>query len=178
MADLLQRSSQISPAQLRRLQALWRRWSSSLALSREADRRLRHYYVQLLSGGRAEETKELTRTDAARVSAWLERLSRRREPKENRAAGTAGRRGFPERRWVRPGPAAWRALWAVARALGMNRQRIDHFIRSHYAGIGLRGIGDLQTMADLNRVLWGLKAMLRRGPRGTRAARGTEKRAA
>ncbi len=178
MADLLQGSPLISPAQLRRLQALWRRWTSNLVLSPEADRRLRHYYVQLFSGGRAEETKELTRTEAARVSAWLERLSRRRELKENRAAGTAGRRGFPEQRWVRPSPAAWRALWAAARALGMNRQRLDQFIRSHYVRVGLRGIGDLHTMADLNRVLWGLKAMLRRRPRGTRGAHGAEKRAA
>jgi hypothetical protein len=178
MVNLLQPSPRISPAQLRRLQALWRRWTSSLALSPEADRRLRHYYVQLFSGGRAEETKELTRADAARVSARLQRLSRRREPKDDRAAGTAGRRGFPEQRWVRPSPAAWRALWAVARALGMNRQRLDQFIRSHYVRAGLRGIGDLHTMADLNRVLWGLKAMLRRRPRGTRAAHGAEKRAA
>ena len=62
----------------------------------------------------------------------------------------------------------------MAKALGMSRQRLEEFIRSHYAGVGLRSLTDLRTMADLNRVLWGLKAILRRRPRG----RQTEKRAA
>jgi hypothetical protein len=43
----------------------------------------------------------------------------------------------------------------------MDRNDVDRFIRRHYAGVGLRGVADLRTMADLNRVLWGLKAMLR-----------------
>ena len=174
MSRLLKPNAPISPAQLRRLQTLWHLWTRKLKLRSEADRRLRHYYVSVLSGGRAAETKGLTRADAARVIAGLERLSAGATPEELRAAGTAGRRGFPQRRRVRPNAAAWRTLWAVAKALGMSRQRLEEFIRSHYAGVGLRSLADLRTMADLNRVLWGLKAILRRRPRG----RQTEKRAA
>jgi hypothetical protein len=43
----------------------------------------------------------------------------------------------------------------------MGREKLEKFIRRHYGGIGLRSLQDLRTMADLNRVLWGLKAMLR-----------------
>ncbi len=178
MADRLLFDAPISPGQLRRLHGLWHQWRRHVALTPEADRRLRHYYVQLFSEGRAKETVELTRADAARVISWLEQLVRHAPREEKQAAGTAGRHGFPERRRVRPNAAAWRTLWALARALGMDRPRLEHFIRDHYAGVGLRGLADLRTMADLNRVLWGLKAMLRRGPRGKRAARGIEKRAA
>ena len=39
---------------------------------------------------------------------------------------------------------------------------LDKFVQKRYAGVGLRGLSDLHTMADLNRVLWGLKAILRR----------------
>lgn len=152
----------IRPAQLRRLQAVWHQWTSRLHLSHAADRELRHYFVERFSSGRARETLELTRGDAALVIAWLERLSR--DARRNRVAGTAGRRGYPEHRRMRPTPAAWRALWAHAAALGMTRRQLDRFIVRHYAGVGLRGVRDIRSMADLNRVLWGLKAMLRRTP--------------
>jgi len=112
MTPLPKSAPPISPAQVQRLQALWHHWTARLGLEPEADRRLRHYYVELLSGGRAAETKQLTRADAARVIAWLERLSRRRARAENQAAGTAGRHGFPERR-------------GVARAAGRGRRSGD-----------------------------------------------------
>jgi len=113
----------------------------------------------------------LSRADAAQVIRWFERLARRASPQMDRAAGTAGRQGFPERRRVAPDAAAWRALWGVARALRMDRTQLDHFISAHYSRVGLRSTADLRTMADLNRVLWGLKAILRRGPRGRRSGR-------
>ncbi len=158
-------------AQLRRLQIAWRRWAGKLKFSPEADRALRHYYVRLFSENRAHETRELSEADAQRVIRWLERLAAYREPTRNIARGTAGRQGFPERVRVRPDPAAWRALWAHVAALGMDRARFDAFIRRHYGRLGLRGARDLATMADLNRVLWGLKAMLRRRPPSPRSQR-------
>jgi len=163
---------------LRRLQTLWHRWTDKLKLPAKQDRTLRHYYVERFSGGRAHETKQLTRGDAERVIRRLARLVRAAALKRNLAAGTAGRRGYPEQRRVRPDDAAWRALWACAAALGMNRARLDQFICSHYATVGLHGVREIRTMADLNRVLWGLKAMLRRGPTPKLAPRPAEKRAA
>lgn len=159
----------IARAQLRRLQALWRRWTGGLQLSRTADRELRHYYVGQFTQGRAKTTTALTSADAAHVIAWLERLAGLSRTEFNRAAGTAGRHGFPERRDLPATGAAWQALWACARELEMDRAQVDYFIRQHYASKNLRGLADIHTTADLNRVLWGLKAVLRRGPQPRRA---------
>ena len=163
--------SPISGMRLRRLQTLWRGWTGKLKLAPKRDRALRHYYVERFSAGRARETKQLTQSDATHVIKWLERLVGIADAKRNHAAGTAGRQGYPERRRVRPNAAAWRALWACAAALGMDRTRLEQFIRSRYARVGLHGLSDLRTMAHLNRVLWGLKAMLRRGPGRKRSER-------
>jgi hypothetical protein len=159
------------PAQLRRLQALWHQWTAALDLRPDQDRALRHYYVECFTGGRATETKELDVEDAAHVIGWLERLVQGSTPRRRRAAGTAGRRGYPEQRRVGPNAAAWGALWTTARGLGMGRDRLERFIATHYSGVGLHGLDDLHTMADLNRVLWGLKAMLRRGAQTKPAAK-------
>lgn len=59
----------------------------------------------------------------------------------------------------------------------MERPDLERFIRQHYARVGLRGLADLRTMADLNRVLWGLKAIARRRRDPARLAQ-EEKRAA
>jgi hypothetical protein len=150
--------------QLQRIHGLWRRWTGKLGLSRDADRELRHYYIRCFTGGNVLETLDLTEADATLVIAWLAKLIRRANSRLNRAAGTAGRQGYPERARTLPDASARRALWACASALGMDRARLDQFIRKHYAGVGLQGLDDLHTMADLNRVLWGLKAILRRKP--------------
>lgn len=168
MPQALPSAFAITPAQLRRLHAVWSRWTAKLRLTQERDRALRHYYVQLFSGGRARQSDHLLRADAARVIEWFERLLRHRDARFNQAAGTAGREGYPERRRVPPTPSAWRALWGCAAALGMDRARLDAFIDKRYARVGLHSVADLRSMADLNRVLWGLKAMLRRGPSPTR----------
>jgi hypothetical protein len=168
----------ISRAQLRRLQALWRRWTGHLQLARSADRELRHYYVERFTQGRAKKTTDLTSLDAAQVIARLERLTGLSTVEYNAAAGTAGRHGFPEWRGVPPTGAAWRALWACVRELSMDRAQLDFFIRQHYASKNLRGFADIRTMADLNRVLWGLKAVLRRGPGPRRTARPSASKAA
>jgi len=163
-------SDLMQPRQLRRLQALWRRWGGSLGLLPEADQQLRHYYIQLLTQGRANKTLELGEADADQVIQWLRERLRHAEVAQNYAAGTAGRRGYPEYPDVEPGVAAWSALWASAKALGMERPDLERFIRRHYAGVGLRSLADLRTMAALNRVLWGLKAMARRRPKPVRSS--------
>ena len=163
------RTELIRPKQLRRLHALWRRWAGKLRLSPASDQALRHYYVWLFAEGRADRTVELTASDAEEVNRWLARLVRWADVRTAYAAGTAGRHGYREWRLVPPNESSWSALWSCAAALGMERADLDHFIRRHYAGAGLQSVADLRTMADLNRVLWGLKAMLRRGARNAPA---------
>jgi hypothetical protein len=163
--------------QLRRLHGLWHRWAGRLALSRDADRELRHYYVERFTDGRVHETRELTESDAACVIEWLTRLTHQAEARLNQAAGTAGRHGYPERVRIAPSSAAWRALWGCAAALQMEHPELEKFVRKHYAGAGLHGLSDIHTMADLNRVLWGLKAMLRHR-QGKNPSVQTSKRAA
>lgn len=158
----LSRNHPMSRNQLKRLHGLWHRWAGRLALPRDADRELRHYYVERFTGGRAHETRELTENDAACVIEWLARLTHQAELRLNQVAGTAGRHGYPLRARVAPGPSAWRALWGYAAALEMQHPELEKFVRKHYAGVGLRGLSDIHTMADLNRVLWGLKSILRR----------------
>jgi hypothetical protein len=159
----------LTPAQLRRLQTVWHAWTGVLELPREKDRRLRHYYVQLFSGGRATETRALTRADAATVIVWMERLVE--HARISQAAGKAGRREQMQDVRVAPDAAAWRALWACSQALQMDRPRLDAFIAKHYGRLGLFGVADLRTMADLNRVLWGLKAIARRSGKLRRGGR-------
>lgn len=178
MADQLYLPVPMSQAQLRRLQALWHRWTGSLRLGRDADRELRHYYIERFTHGRAKATKELTSIEAARVIERLERLVESASAKYNDAAGLAGRHGYPEWQRVPPTAAAWQALWACVRELHMDRGELDYFIRRHYVSKGLRGLSDIHSMADLNRVLWGLKAVLRRGPGPKRAASLVPKKAA
>jgi hypothetical protein len=168
----------ITPAQLRQLHLLWRAWAGKLSLSPQADRALRHYYVRCFSEGRASQTMELSRADAGRVLDWLQKLVHPSGEKENRAAGTAGRQGYPEQRRVKPNAPAWRALYACVRALRWNRAQLEAFVRRHYANVGLHSVEDIRTMADLNRVLWGLKAMLRRGPGPARAVQPSHRKAA
>lgn len=157
----------MTPAQLRRLQLLWHRWMRGAGLSEDRDRRLRHAYIEIVTRGRARATNELTATDAAQVIRRLERATKKKRQRAAACAyvlGTAGRQGYDEHPEVAATPAAFRLLDQHAAALGMTRERLDHFIAAHYSGVGLRGRADLRTMADLNRVLWGLKALLRRRP--------------
>lgn len=163
MAALQLNLAPMTPAQLRRLQTLWHQWVRPLGLSRERDQRLRHAYVELLTCGRARQTRELTAADAAYVIRRLRRATLRRAPAAYRfVLGTAGRRDYEDHPEVKVTPAALGLLERTTAALGLSPRALDRFIARHYAARGLRARADLRTMADLNRVLWGLKAMLRR----------------
>lgn len=162
MQTELSRVHPLKRNQLRRLHGLWHRWAGRLALSRDADRELRHYYVERFTNGRIHETRDLNESDAACVIDWLAKLTHQAEARLNQAAGTAGRHGYPLRVRVSPDPASWRALWGCAALLHMRHADLDRFVQKHYSGVGLHGLSDVHSMADLNRVLWGLKSILRR----------------
>lgn len=170
MKAMLGEPGQITPQQLRRLQTLWHRWMASLELDRRRDQKLRHVYIEILTQGRAGRTLELSEDDADLVIRRLRRaVGGRRRAYGNRrlahVAGTAGRQGFASHPEIEATLPALRLLESHARALGMTPERLDRFIAARYARLGLRGRGDLRTMADVNRVLWGLKALRRRQER-------------
>ncbi|MGH9804673.1 MAG: hypothetical protein ACRD4D_05835 [Candidatus Acidiferrales bacterium] len=131
--------------------------------TRERDRELRHAYIEIVTRGRARETNQLTAADAALVVRRLLRATRRRRRTAyDYVLGTAGRRGFDDHPEVLVTPAALQLLDRSAAAVGMTRASLDRFIARHYAGVGLRRRSDIRTVADLNRVLWGLRALERR----------------
>ncbi len=155
----------LTRAQLRRLQTLWHRWMRPLKLDRERDQQLRHAYVEILTRGRARTTTELSRMDAAYVIRRLERVAGRRRYRSRTlayVAGTAGREGYEAHPEILAMPADFRLLDYHAAQLGMSRVQLDHFIAAHYGRLGLHRRSDIRRLADLNRVLWGLKALLRR----------------
>lgn len=153
----------MTAAQRRRLQMLWHRWMDTLHLMKERDRELRHAYIQIVTRGRAWETNQLTIADAALVIRRLKRALRAtRVAAYNYVLGTAGRQEYEEHGEVVAAPFALRLLHRYAEALAMTPAALNRFIAAHYAGAGLKSQRDLRTMADLNRVLWGLKALLRR----------------
>lgn len=163
----------ITPQQLRRLQTLWHRWMAPLELDRERDRRLRHAYIEIVTRGRARATRALSEADADLVIRRLARVVGGRVYRSRAlayVAGTAGRHEFAAHAEVRATPEALCLLDRHAARLGMTPARLDHFIAAHYGQLGLRRRSDLGTMADLNRVLWGLKALWRRRLRVRRAA--------
>ena len=155
----------LTRAQLKRLQTLWHRWMAPLKLDHEQDQQLRHAYIEILTRRRTRTTNEWSRMDAAYVIRRLERVAgRRRYPSRALAyvAGTAGREGYDAHPEILATPADFRLLDFHAAQLGMTRVQFDHFIAAHYGRLGLHRRSDIRALADLNRVLWGLKALLRR----------------
>lgn len=156
-------SAPMTAAQRRRLQMLWHRWVDTLHLMKERDRELRHAYIKVVTRGRACKTNQLTAADAALVVRRLKRALRAaRGAAYNYVLGTAGRHEYEEHPEVFVAPYALRLLDRYAAALQMTPAALDRFITARYAGVGLRSRRDLRTVADLNRVLWGLKALVRR----------------
>jgi hypothetical protein len=70
----------MNPNRLRRLHGLWHRWAGKLAPSRDADRQLRHCYIESFTADQAHETRKLTESDAACVIEWLAKLTHQTEP--------------------------------------------------------------------------------------------------
>jgi len=152
--------SSITAGQLVCLQTLWSRRMRAAGVADQAEaRQLRHAFIRELTAGRAAETKELTLADARRVIEVLKGGARIPDGDTAHAAGTHGRRGrqAPGAE-VMVGAQQIELLQGYAGLLGWSRERLDGFISRQLRGRQLR------TMADANRVLWGLKRMVRQPP--------------
>ena len=150
----------LSPRQLTCIQALWaQRMRGAGIAGADECRELRHAYLREVTAGRATSTKELTFADAKRV---IERLLRDaggqiKDSAGARAAGTHGRRGADRRVSMLATKGQIDLLVSYASRLGWNDERLDAFIERQ-----LGAHRQVRTVADINKVLWGLKSMVRR----------------
>lgn len=152
----------LSQRQLACIQSLWaRRMRTAAIAGGEEARELRHAYIREVTSGRAAATNELSFADAMRVIRSLidDQAGRRTIADRERAqaAGTHGRRGSSSRQIAIASPEQVNLLIGHADRLGWTRERLDAFI-ARQLGSGRR----VRTVGDCNKVLWGLKSMLRR----------------
>ncbi|MGC1188368.1 MAG: hypothetical protein WA871_13355 [Candidatus Acidiferrales bacterium] len=154
----------ITKLQVVRLQTLW-----SLLCRRTAiqnDRAARLAWVSGLVDRAVASFKELSQTEAERAMGALEaqlptELVTHARPGRRRAheIGTAGRRGRQSSAIALPDAKSWDRLSNAMGALGWTREKLDAFLRSPFSPTHGHAI---RTLADLNRVHWALKKMLKR----------------
>lgn len=151
----------ISARQLTCIQALWsRRMHAAGVLDRAEARAMRHQYIQQLTAGRANETKKLSAADATLVIRSL-RGARIEDGAPAHAAGTHGRRGHHDgREQVIIGAQQVALLAVLLGKLGWDQARLDAFV-GRQIGAGRQ----IRTMADFNRVVWGMKSLIRQAER-------------
>lgn len=153
----------ITKLQLRCLQTLWSVKMRAAGISSADDSRdMRHQYIEVATAGRAKSATELSFPDARRV---IDMLSREQQGLQidnaevAQAAGTHGRRGFQSAHEVMVGEPQVRLLRQVQLRLGWDYARLDAFIERQL-GQGR----EIRTMADFNRVYWGLKRIAKAIP--------------
>ncbi len=128
--------------------------------SRDDARELRHAYIKEVTSGRAAETKELSDADARLVIRSL-KGGKIAAGDVAHAAGTHGRHGHHDgRRQTLIGAPQTALLAVLIGRLGWNRERLDAFI-ARQLGSGRQ----IRTMADFNRVAWGMKSLIRQADR-------------
>jgi len=167
----------ITGRQLRRLQTLWRLLSSFHGFDGQ-DRAVRLAWVGQAAGRQVASSKDLTRTEAAKVidrmqecvPAHLVRKGKARPGRElARRMGTEGRRSRPDASGFGSdskltGPPDARSLELLAElrhATGFDDEdKLRAWLRSRNSPT--RGSTTLSTLAKVNAVIWGLKRMIRR----------------
>lgn len=163
-------SARITGGQMRRLQTLWGLFCARARLDAK-DREARLGWVAGAIGRQIGSFRELSLVEARDAIRALQKhlpdeLVRCRVTRDlARAYGTAGRRtkDGKSKIEIRMADAATLALIARLRdELGWSRERLDAFLRS--AKSPTRG-KMIRTLDQANRVIWVLKAMLRRAER-------------
>jgi hypothetical protein len=165
-------ADQISRAQLRALQALWAAYARhSLDAAGDADpRAARLAWASAQIGRELASFSELRSVEAIglidtlkaalgqRSTTW----SRPRSREAARAAGTHGRKGFVVEVPMLAAPEDVARVHALRERLGISIEAFEEWLRSRSSPLGRFGDATLRTVADCNKVLWALKALLRR----------------
>jgi hypothetical protein len=153
----------ITKLQVVRLQTLWGLLCRRTSI--QNDRAARLAWVSGVIGRAVASFKELSPPEAERAMGALEaqlpaELVTHARPRRRRAheLGTAGRRGCQNGSIALPDAKGWARLSSAIAALGWTREKLDAFLRSPSSPTRGRAI---RTLADLNRVHWALKSMLK-----------------
>ncbi|MGH9796218.1 MAG: hypothetical protein ACRD5G_15740 [Candidatus Acidiferrales bacterium] len=161
----------ISPRQLRTLQTLYGMYAEHAADLGEG-RAARLAWAAQQLGRQVASFSELRGDEAAQLIDTLKRAlgqagkpawPRVRDYEAARAAGTHGRRGRAVKVEMLATAADLARVEELRERLGMSREEFGAWLRSRSSPLGQRANAALRTVSDCNRVLWALKAMLKRG---------------
>jgi hypothetical protein len=160
----------ISRAQLRALQSLWATYARHSVDATDGDPRAARLAWASAQIGRELASFSKLRTEEAiglidalkaalgqRSTTW----SRPRSREAARAAGTHGRKGFVVEVPMLAGPEDIARVHELRERVGMSLEGFEGWLRSRSSPLGRFG-GALRTVADCNKLLWALKALLRR----------------
>ncbi|HEV7522418.1 MAG TPA: hypothetical protein VGP89_15045 [Candidatus Angelobacter sp.] len=168
--------SNISDAQLTRLQVLWSQYVRREMIKNSRDERLRWASEQTKRA--ISSFKELTLSEASDLINLLQTemgikesspavrprrfRSRIKDRDQAQAAGTEGRRGSRGKFTIAKAEDL-AMLDTMLTEMGWTRERLDAFLLSPSSP--LRGRQQLRTVGDVNRVLWALKRIAERRAR-------------
>ena len=155
----------ISPAQLRRLQTLWGLFCRQAQLD-AGDRAARLEWVGKQIGRAIESFRDLTASEANSAIDTIQNLlpsemvvKTRPRRRLAHAYGTAGRRGQTTNEIALVDHATLELLNGLLAQVGWTKDHLDSFLRSKRSPVRS---GAIRTLAEANRVIWVLKAMVRR----------------
>jgi hypothetical protein len=158
----------IWPAQLQALQTLFGLYARHCLV--ESNRSKRLEWASQAIGRPLASFNDLRRDEAARlIDSLKEALGqpskawrRPRDPESARAAGRHGRKGVLVEVPMLAAPEDIERVHALRESCGMSLEGFEEWLRSRSSPLGRFGDATLRTVADCNKVLWALKALLRR----------------
>jgi hypothetical protein len=165
-------SDNISRAQVRVLQSLWSAYARHSLDAGDGDpRAARLAWGSALVGRELASFRDLHADEAARLIELLKQAlgqevkphwRRPRDRESARAAGRHGRKGVPIEIPVLAAPEDVARVHELRERVGMSLEGFEAWLRSRSSPLGRFGDATLRTVADCNKVLWALKALLRR----------------
>lgn len=161
----------ITLAQLKALQSLWGLYARySLEASDGDPRAARLAWASALVGRELTSFRELHADEAIRLIDLLkEQLGqpsktwrRPRDRESSIAAGRHGRKGAVVSVPMIASPEDIARVHSLRESAGMSVESFEEWLRGRSSPLGRFGDPALRTVADCNKVLWALKAQLRR----------------
>jgi hypothetical protein len=164
-------ANQISAAQLRALQSLWSAYARhSLDAADRDPRAARLAWASALVGREVTSFRELHADEAIQLIDALKEVlgqpsktwRRPRDRESARAAGRHGRKGALVEVPMLAAPEDIARVHALRESVGMSIESFEEWLRGRNSPLGRFGDPALRTVGDANKVLWALKALLRR----------------